>query len=174
MIHDPTFLGFLILINLIGLFSNSYAANYMKNNFDLSKMIYKALLWCCLINTIGRLASVITALYLLNGSENEFICALFEISFQGPYFIVQTFMLQISILRCITRCSQKIAEELKNFQKTVAAFMTPLPFAYLGTFFAIGLAYDKPLGRAQLVRIKIIIIKNKYRPLLYGQYIILH
>ena len=86
----------------------------MRNNFDLSKGIYKALLWCCLINPIGYLASVITALYLLNGSENEFICALFEISIQGPYFIVQTFMLQISILRCITRCSQKIAEELKK------------------------------------------------------------
>ena len=129
----------------------------MRNNFDLSKMIYKTLLWCCLINAIGFLASVITALYLLNGSKNEFICTLFEISLSGPYIIVQSFILQISILRCIMRCSKKIAEELTNFQKTVAAFMTPLPFAFLGTFYIIRLANDKPLGRAQLVSIKIII-----------------
>ena len=125
----------------------------MRNNFDLSKGIYKALLWCCLINTIGYLASVITALYLLNGSKNEFICAIFEMSIQGPYFIVQTFMLQISILRCIMRCSKKIAEELKNFQKTVAAFMTPLPFAYLGTLSIFRLANEKSLGLGHSVSI---------------------
>ena len=93
----------------------------------------------------------------MNGSKNEFICTLFEISLSGPYIIVQSFILQISILRCIMRCSKKIAEELTNFQKTVAAFMTPLPFAHLGTFYIVRLAYDKPLGRAQLVSIKIII-----------------
>ena len=153
MILTPTFIGFLILINLLGLLSNSYAANYMRNNFDLSKMIYKTLLWCCLINTIGFLATVITALYLVNGSKNEFICTLFEISLSGPYFMVQTFMLQISILRCIMRCSKKIAEELKNFQKTVAAFMTPLPFAYLGTLSIFRLANDKSLGLGHLVSI---------------------
>jgi hypothetical protein len=57
----PAFLGFLILICLLGLFSNGYAANYMRRNFDLSKMIYKTLLGCCLINAIGFLAKVITA-----------------------------------------------------------------------------------------------------------------
>ena len=160
MILTPTFLGFCILFCLLGLFFNSYAANYMRNNFDPSKMIYKTLLRCCLINAIGFLASVITELYLLNGSKNEFICNLFEISLSCPYFIVQSFMLQISILRCIMRCSKKSAEELINFQKTVAAFMTPLPFAYLGTFYIVILANDKSLGLGPNL-VSIIVIHNK-------------
>ena len=161
MILTPTFLGFYILFCLLGLFFNSYAANYMRNNFDPSKMIYKTLLRCCLINAIGFLASVITGLYLLNGSKNEFICNLFEISLSCPYFIVQSSMLQISILRCIMRCSKKSAAELINFQKTVAAFTTPLPFAYLGTFYIIILANDKSLGLGpNLVSIKVICNKR--------------
>ena len=55
------------------------------------------------------------------------------------------------------RCSKKSAEELINFQKTVAAFMTPLPFAYLGTFYIFRLANDKSLGPSHLVSIKLII-----------------
>ena len=155
MILTPTFLGFLILICLLGLFSNSYATNYMRNHFDLSKIIYKTLLRCCLINAIGFLVLAITELYLLNGSKNEFLCNLFEISLGGPYFIVQSFLLQVSILRCIMRCSKKSAEELINFQKTVATFMTPLPFAYLGTFYIVILANDKSLGPGHLVSIKV-------------------
>ena len=155
MILTPTFLGFFILFCLLGLFSNSFAANYMKNYFDLSKMIYKSLSTCCLINAIGFLASVITELFLLNGSKNELLCNLFEISLGGRYFIVQSFLLQVSILRCIMRCSKKSAEELINFQKTVATFMTPLPFAYLGTFYIVILANDKSLGPGHLVSIKV-------------------
>ena len=157
MILTPTFLGFLILICLLGLFSNSFAANYMRNNFDRSKMIYKTLLRCCLINAIGFLASVITGLYLLNGSKNEFICNLFELSIRCPFFIVQSLILQISILRCIVRCSKKSAEELTNFQETVTPFMTPLPFAYLGTFYIIRLANDKSVSLGHLVSIKVMI-----------------
>ena len=154
MILTLDLLCFIILFCLLGLFLNSYAANYMRNNFDLSKKIYKALLRCCLINSIGFLASVITELlYLFNGSKNEFICNLFEISLGCPCFIVQSFILQISILRCIMRCSKKSAEELTNFQKTVAAFMTPLPFAYLGTLSIFRLANDKSLGLGHLVSI---------------------
>ena len=153
MILTPTFLGFLILICLLGLFSNSFAANYMRNNFDRSKMIYKTLLRCCLINAIGFLASGITELYLLNGSKNEFICNLFELSIRCPFFIVQSLILQISILRCIVRCSKKSAEELTNFQETVTPFMTPLPFAYLGTLSIFRLANEKSLGLGHLVSI---------------------
>jgi hypothetical protein len=155
MILTPTFLGFLILICLLGLFSNSYAANYMRNNFDLSKMIYKILLSCCLINAIGFLGLIITELYLLNGSKNELICNLFHISLSSP-FIVRCLMLQISILRCIMRCSKKSAGELINLQKILAAFMTPLPFAYLGTFYTFRLANDKSLGLGHLVSIEVI------------------
>ena len=157
MILTTAFLCFFILFRLLGLFLNSYAANYMRNNFDLSKKIYKALLRCCLINSIGFLASVITGLYILNGSKNEFICNLFELSIRCPFFIVQSFILQISILRCIERCSKKSAEELTNFQETVTPFMTPLPFAYLGTFYIIRLANDKSVGLGHLVSIKGII-----------------
>ena len=157
MILTPVFLCFFILFCLFGLCLNSYAANYMRNNFDLSKMIYKTLLSCCLINAVGFLASVITALYLLNGSSNESICILFHISLVSPYFIVQSFMINISIFRCLMRYSKKSAEELTNFQKTVTAFMTPLPFAYLGTFYIIRLANDKSVGLGHLVSIKGII-----------------
>ena len=55
------------------------------------------------------------------------------------------------------RYSKKSAEELTNFQKMVAAFMTPLPFAYLGTFYIVTLANDKSLGVGHSVSIKVII-----------------
>ena len=157
MILTTTFLGFFILFCLLGLFSNSYAANYMRNRFDLSKTIYKTLLRCCLINAVGFLASVITGLYLLNGNSNTFMCILFHISLDSPYFIVQSFMIKISILRCLMRCSKKSEEELTNFQKTAAAIMTLLPFAYLGTFYTFRLANDESLGLSHLVSIKVII-----------------
>ena len=146
MILTPTSLGFVIFFCLLGLFSNIYAAYYMRNNFNLSKVIYKTLLRCCLINAIGFLVSVITELYILYGSKNEFICNLLEISLICPYFIVQSFLLQISILRCIMRCWRKSAEELISFQKTVASFMTPLPIAYLGFFYFVIVASDKSFG----------------------------
>ena len=156
----PTFLGFLILICLLGLFSNIYAAIYMRNNFDLSKTIYTTLFRCCLIYTIGFLGSVIIEFYILNGFKNEFICFLFEISLSSPFFIVQSFILQVSVLRCIMKCSKKSAKELINLQRTVAALMTPLPFAYLGTLSIFRLANDKSLGLAQLVSILKAIIKD--------------
>ena len=141
-------------------------------------MIYKTLLRCCLINAIGFLASVITELYILNGSKNEFICNLFEISLSSPHFIVQSLMLQISIFRCIMRCSKKNAEEGINFQNTVAAFMIPLPFAYLGTFYIIRLANDKSVGPGHLVSIKVIIKDDIFvatipkPPICVGRYLI--
>ena len=147
----PTFLSFLILIGLFGFFCNSYAAHFMRHNFDLSKRIYKALFWCCFTNTIGFLASVLTQFCLIIGQKNEFICILFEISVSGPFFIVQSFMLQVSILRCIMKRSKKSAEELVDFQRTVAAFMTSLPFAYFGTLSTFRLSYDIPLGLGHLV-----------------------
>ena len=118
-------------------------------------MVYKTLLRCCVINAFGFIVLLITALFLLNSTcKNEFICIIFQTSLTSPIFIVQSSTLQISILRCIISCSKKNEAELNNFQKTVAAFMTPLPFAYLGTFYIVRLANDKPLGRAQLVSIK--------------------
>ena len=123
---SPALLGFIILICFFGLLPNSYAANYMRNNFDLSKMVYKTLLRCCLINAFGFIVLLITALFLLNStSKNELICIIFQTSLTSPIFIVQSCTLQISILRCIISCSKKNEEELNNFQKTVAAVMTP-------------------------------------------------
>ena len=153
----PTFLVLLILVCLFGFFCNSYAANYMRNNFDLSKRIYRTLFWCCLINTIGFFASVIADFCLLIAPKHEFICILFEISLSRPFFIVQCLMLEVSILRCIIRRSKTSAEELIDFQRTVAFFMTSLTIAYVGTFSTFLWAKDEPLGFGYLVSIKSII-----------------
>ena len=150
-ILSPTLLVFTALICLFGLITNSYAANYMANNFDLSKMTYKILLWSCLIHVIGCLVMLITALYLWAEGTSEFICIVFQISLLCPIFIVESFMLQMSVLRCIICCSKKSVEDLKNFQKTLVVFMTPLPFAYIGPLSIYRLANDKSLGYAHLV-----------------------
>ena len=152
---SPAFLGFIILICFFGLLSNSFAANYMRNNFDLSKLVYKTLLRCCVINAFGFIVLLITALFLLNSTcKNEFICIIFQTSLTSPIFIVQSYTLQISILRWIISCSKKNEAELNNFQKTVVAFMTPLPFAYLGTLSIFRLANEKSLGLGHLVSIR--------------------
>ena len=148
---SPTLLGFITLICLFGLLTNSYAANYMKNNFDLSKMTYKILLWSCLIHVIGCVVILIAALYLWVEGTSEFICIVFQISLLCPIFIVESFMLQMSVLRCIICCSKKSAEDLNNFQKSLVVFMTPLPFAYIGPLSIYRLANDKSLGYAHLV-----------------------
>ena len=143
---SPTFLFFIIINCLFGLLTNSYSAYYMTKNFDLSKMIYKTLLWCCSINVVGLMILLITSLSLFNASESELICILFQVSLQYPLFIVQSLLLQLSVLRCIVSCSKKNAEELINFQKSVVTFMTPLPFACLGTFYIYILSNEQPLN----------------------------
>ena len=148
---SPTFLGFTSLIGLFGLITNSYAAKYMTNNFDLSKMTYKILSWSCLIHVIGCVVILIAALYLWVEGTSEFICIVFQISLLCPIFIVESFMLQMSVLRCIICCSKKSAEDLNNFQKSLVLFMTPLPFAYTGTMSIFRLSNEKSLGYAHLV-----------------------
>ena len=152
---SPTLLGFTAPICLFGLITNSYAANYMTNNFDLSKMTYKILLWSCLIHVIGCVVMLIALLYLWAEGTSEFICIVIQISLQCPIFIVQSFMLQMSILRCIISCSKKSAKDLNNFQKSLIAFMTPLPFAYIGPMSIYRLANDKSLGYVHLVSIQL-------------------
>ena len=61
---SPALLAFIILMCLVGTLTNSYAANYMRHNFDLSKIMYKILLWSCLIYVIGCIVMLITALCL--------------------------------------------------------------------------------------------------------------
>ena len=150
---SPTLLVFIIIICLFGLLTNSYSANYMIKHFDLSKMIYKTLLWCCLINVIGFIVLLITSLYLFNASESKLICIVFQVSLQYPLFIVQSFLLQMSVLRCIISCSKKNAAELINFQKSLVTFMTPLPFACLGSFYIYKLSNEEPLNVGHLVSI---------------------
>ena len=157
---STTLLGFTALICLFGLLTNSYAANYMTNNFDLSKMTYKILLWSCLIHVIGCFVMLMAALYLWTEGTSEFKCIVFQISLQCPSFIVQSLMLQMSILRCIISCSKKSAEDLNNFQKSLVVFMTPLPFAYIGTMSIYRLANDKSLGYAYLVSIQLALFKS--------------
>jgi hypothetical protein len=148
---SPTFLFFIIINCLFGLLTNSYSAYYMTKFFDLSKMIYKTLLWCCLINIIGFIVLLITSLNQINASESKLICIVFQVSLQYPLFIVQSFLLQMSVLRCIISCSKKNAEELINFQKILVTFMTPLPFAFLGSVYIYKLSNEEPLNFGHLV-----------------------
>ena len=150
---SPTLLVFIIIVCFFGLLTNSYSANYMRKNFDLSKMIYKTLLWCCLINIFGFIVLLITSLFLFNASESKLICIVFQVSLQYPISIKDGFLLQISVLRCVVSCSKKNAEELNNFQKILVTFMTPLPFACLGSVYIYKLSNEKPLNFGHLVSI---------------------
>ena len=152
---SPTLLVSVIIVCLSGLLTNSYSANYMRQNFDLSKMMYKTLIWCCLINVIGFTILLITSLYLINASESKLVCTVFQVSLVYPIFIVQSFLLIISVLRCISICSKKNEEELINFQKSLGTFMTPLPFASLGTFYIYRMSNEKPLNFVHLVSCKV-------------------
>ena len=167
----PTLLVFIIIVCFFGLLTNSYSANYMRKNFDLSKMMYKTLLWCCLININGFIILLITLLYLINASESKLVCTVFQVSLLYPIFIVQSFLLIISILRSISTCSKKNEEELINFQKSLVTFMTPLPFGCLGTFYIYRLSNDQPLNIGHLVSCKVNIFVELVRLFLIYTYI---
>jgi hypothetical protein len=164
---SPTLIVFIIINCLFGLLTNSYSANYMRKNFDLSKMIYKTLIWCCFINVIGFIVLLITSLYLINASDSKLVCTVFQVSLQYPVFIVQSFLLLISVLRCIISCSKKNADELINFQKSLVTFMTPLPFACLGTFYIYRISKEKPLNFGHLVSCKVNIFAELVRMCIY-------
>ena len=164
---SPTLLVSVIIICLSGLLTNSYSANYMRQNFDLSKMMYKTLLWCCLINVIGFIILLITILYLINASESKLVCTVFQVSLVYPLFILQSFLLLISVLRCMISCSKKNAEELINFQKSLVTFMTTMPFACLGTFYIYRLSNEQPLNIGHLVSCKVNIFAKLVRIFLY-------
>ena len=104
---SPALLVFIIINCLFGLLTNGYSANYMKKKFDLSKLIYKTLFWCCIINVIGFLVLLITSLFIFNESDGKLICIVFQVSLQFPPFIIQSFLLQICILRCIASCKAR-------------------------------------------------------------------
>ena len=160
---SPTFLVFIIIHSLFGLLTNSYSAIDIRKNFELSKMMYKTLFWCCLINVIGFIVLLITSLYLINGSESKLVCTVFQVSLQYPLFIVQSFLLLISVLRCINSCSKKDAEKLISFQKKLVTSITPLPFACLGTFYIYRMSNEKPLNFGHLVSCKVNIFAELVR-----------
>ena len=181
-IVSPTFLVFVILLCLFGLLANSYSANYMRNNFDLSKMTYKTLLWCCSINVIGFVVLLITSLYLINASESKLVCTVFQVSLQYQLFIVQSHLLLIfqdawnflnSLLRCVS-CIKKNAEDLITFQKSLVNFMMPLPFACLGTFYIYRMSNERPLNFVHFVSSKVNIfaklVKIFFDTYMYIQY----
>ena len=160
---SPTLIVFIIINCLFGLLTNSYSAYYMRKNFDLSKPIYKTLIRCCFINVIGFIVLLITSLYLINASDSKLVCTVFQVSLQYPLFIVKSFLLLISILRGVISCSKKNAEELINFQKSLVTFMTPLPFAFLGTFYIYRMSNEKPLNFGHLVSCKVNIFTKLVR-----------
>ena len=101
-------------------------------------------------NCTGWNATTVIWLLWADGAS-ELICIVSQISLQCPTFIAQSFLLQISILRCIISCSKKNGEDLIKFQKILVAFMTPMPFAYTGTMSIFRLSNQKSLGYAHLV-----------------------
>ena len=66
---SSTELGFIVLMSLSGLIANIFVANYMKSNFDLSKIIYKLLMWSCLVYFIGFIVMLITVLCLWSAGK---------------------------------------------------------------------------------------------------------
>ena len=170
----PTLLVFMIIVCFFGLLTNIYSANYMRKNFDLSKMIYKTLFWCCLINVLGSIVFLITSLYVFNASESKLVCTIFQVSLQYQLFILQSHLLLISILRCIISCSKKKAEDLISFQKSLVNFMMPLPFACLGTFYIYRMTNEKPLNFVHLVSCKVNIFAKLVKKKIIYMYSILH
>ena len=94
------FLFLTIFFGSIGTFTNFYSTIYLKWNFNMSKMSYKLLMWGSLVTLAECLLEVIIAI-LLSLTANELACMIFQIAYLAPKFIVNSFVLQISLLRWV-------------------------------------------------------------------------
>ena len=122
---SPTLLCFIILICLFGLIPNSFAANYMRNNFDLSKIIYKTLLWCCSINVIGLIALLITALtYWLQAKMNSY-ALYFKHHWVAQYSFQKVFCFKYPFLDALSVAVRKFLYPFMglNFSKNSAQWI---------------------------------------------------
>ena len=61
------------------------------------------------------------------------------------------------LVRCIKSYFEKYSEDLATYEKYCVAFMSPLPFGYLGTLSIVKLAKKHPLGMVHVVSHKHVI-----------------
>ena len=143
---NPIFLGQQILFGLIGILTNTYSLCHMLKKFNLSKINYKLLMVACIINIVQFVAEVLAAIWLLL-APNEIGCIIMQISLMGPKFVIQCYILEI----CIARCISMYKKNYTSFQKSFIYFVSPLPFGYIATFFIVRLGQQKPVGLLHLV-----------------------
>ena len=96
------------IFGLLGILTNTYSLIYMKENFDLSKSIYKVLFWTCYLN-IGGFIAVVAIIILF--AQNEFGCMFFQLALSTPIFTVPFYVLEMSFLRCGRQVPLKIKNE---------------------------------------------------------------
>ena len=96
----PLFLILTICLSSIGIFTNAYSMYYLKWNFNLSRLLYKLLMFCCII-TLSECSLMVTMGSLLFMIKNDLVCMIFQIVYVAPKFLVINILLQISLLRCI-------------------------------------------------------------------------
>ena len=94
------FLILTICLGAIGIFTNGYSLHYMKWNFNTSRLIYKLLMFSCIVTLVECFLEVTMASILLKTKDN-LVCMIFQIAYVVPKFIVNSIILQISLLRCI-------------------------------------------------------------------------
>ena len=94
------FLILTICLDAIGIFTNAYSLHYMKWNFNRSRLIYKLLMFSCTVILLECFFGVTMASFLFITKDN-LVCIIFQIAYVAPKFIVNSFILQISLLRCI-------------------------------------------------------------------------
>ena len=98
------------IFGLLGILTNTYSLIYMKENFDLSKSIYKVLFWTCYLNIGGFIAVLIIISILILFVKNEFGCSSFQLALSTPIFIVPFYVLEMSFLRCSRQVPLKMNE----------------------------------------------------------------
>ena len=133
------------IFGIIGLLTNIYSFLYVKKFFNLSKIPYQLLMYASMVNITQLTAVIIAALWLFM-VENELGCIIFQIAVMAPKFIIQCYVLQITILRFYAVFTSKNPNEVAQFQRLFTSLVSPLPYAYMTIVLIIRLSQQKPLG----------------------------
>ena len=139
---NPIFLGQQIIFGLIGIFTNSYSLYHILMKFNLSKILYKLLMAGSIINIVQFIANILAAIWLLLFTENEIVCIILTFTFIFPKLVLQFYMFEI----CIVRCISIYKTNYSIFQKSFIYFVSPLPFLYVPSVFVVQLGQHKPVG----------------------------
>ena len=130
-----------ILCGSVGILTNSYSLSYLLKYFNFSKIIYKLLMVANIINIVQCFIEVFAAIWLLLDT-NEIVCIILQISVMAPKFIIQCFLLEI----CITRCIFIYLKKYTALQKSLVWFISPLPIVYIATILFVRQDEEKPIG----------------------------